>query len=109
MTDIEISILTLLAKVAFVLISSLCLAATLKAAMAGKGWRSARPLLIWLAWVLVTWLGGFLLFVLANAHTHVPGKIMVIRMIVLGYLSLGAVLVVILVKRLRYRVPPDAG
>ena len=54
--------------------------------MAGKGWRSAGPLLTWLAWVLVTWLGRFLLFVLANAHMHGPGKIMVIRMIVLGYL-----------------------
>ena len=67
----------------------------------GKGWRSARPLL--------TWLGGFLLFALANAHTHVPGKILVISMIVLGYLFLGTALVVYLVKRLRYRDPPDAG
>ena len=109
MTDIEISILTLLAKGAFVLISALCIAEMLKGAMTGKGWRSARPLLTWLAWVLVTWLGGFLLFVLANAHTHVPGKILVIRMIVLGYLFLGAALVVLLVKRLRYQDPPDAG
>ena len=77
--------------------------------MAGKGWRSARPLLTWLAWALVTWLGGFLLIALANAHTHVPGKILVISMIVLGYLFLGTALVVYLVKRLRYRDPPDAG
>lgn len=109
MTDIEISILALLAKGAFVLISALCIAATLKSIMAGKGWRSARPLLIWLAWGLVTWLGGFLLFVLANAHTQVPGKILVIRVIVLGYLFLGAALVVFLVKRLRCRDSPDAG
>ena len=101
MTDIEISILSLLAKGVFVFISALCIAEILKVAMAGKGWRSARPLLIWL--------GGFLLFVLANAHTHVPGKILVIRMIVLGYLFLGTALVVYLVKRLRYRNPPDAG
>jgi len=37
------------------------------------------------------------------------GKILVIRMIVLGYLFLGAALVVYLVKRLRYRYPLDAG
>ena len=109
MTDIEISILTLLAKGTFVLISALCIAETLKGAMAGKGWRSARPLLIWLAWVLVTWLGGFLLFVLANAHTQVPGNILVIRVVVLGYLFLGVALVVFLVKRLRYRDSSDAG
>lgn len=108
MSDIEISILVLLAKGVFVLISALCIAAILKGAMAGKGWRSARPALAWLAWVLVTWLGGLLLFVLANAHTHVPGKILVIRMIVLGYLVLGAVLVVYLVKRLRDGKPPAA-
>lgn len=107
MTDIEISILTLLAKGAFVFISALCIAEILKRAMAGKGWRSARPLLTWLAWALVTWLGAFLIFVLA--HMHIPEIIMVIRMIVLGYLFLGTALVVYLVKRLRYRDPPDAG
>jgi len=109
MTDIEISILTLLAKGVFVLISALCIAAMLKDAMAEKGWRSTRPLLILLAWGLVTWLGALLIMVLANAHTHVPGKIMMIRMIALGYLLLGAVLVVYLVKRLRGRDSPDAG
>jgi hypothetical protein len=109
MTDIEISILTLLAKGVFVFISALCIAEMLKGAMAGKGWRSARPLLTWLAWILVTWLVGFLLFVLANAHTHIPAKIMGIRMITLSYLFLGATLVVYLVKRLRARDFPDAG
>jgi hypothetical protein len=109
MTDIEISILTLLAKGVFVLISALCIAALLKNAMAGKGWRSARPVLIWLAWGLVTWLGGLLIFVLANAHTHVSGKIMVIRIIVLGYLFLGMALVGYLVKRLRDGDSPDVG
>jgi uncharacterized phage infection (PIP) family protein YhgE len=108
-TDIEIGILTLLAKGVFVFISALCIAEMLKGAMAGKGWRSARPLLTWLAWILVSWLGGLLLFVLANAHTHIPGKIMVIRMIILGYLFLGTALVVYLVKRLRVAGSPDAG
>lgn len=101
MTDIEISILVLLAKGVFVLISALCIGAILTDMMAGRGWRSARPVLTWLAWVLVSWLGGFLLLVLANAHTHVPGKVMLIRMIVLVYLLLGTGLVVFLVKRLR--------
>jgi hypothetical protein len=81
----------------------------LKGAMAGKGWHSARPLLTWLAWILVTWLLGFLLFMLANAHTHIPAKIMVIRLIALGYLFLGATLVVYLVKRLRAGNSPEAG
>ena len=109
MTDIEISILTLLAKGVFVFISALCITEMLKGAMAGKGWRSARPLLSWLAWILVTWLLGFLLFVLANARTHIPAKIMVIRMITVSYLFLGATLVIYLVKRLRVRNSPDAG
>jgi small-conductance mechanosensitive channel len=109
MTDIEISILVLLAKGVFVLISALCIAALLTDAMAGKGWRSARPVLIWLAWCLVTWLGALLVFVLANAHTQVPGKIMVIRIIALGYLLPGAVLAGYLVKRLRHRDSPAAG
>lgn len=101
--------LTLLAKGVFVLISALCIAALLKDAMAGKGWRSARPLLVWLAWGLVTWLGALLIMVLVNAHTQVPGNIMMIRIIALGYLLLGAGLVVYLVKRLRDRDPPVAG
>jgi hypothetical protein len=107
MTDFEISILTLLAKGVFVLISALCIAATLSDAMAEKGWRSARPLLIWLAWGLVTWVGALLIMVLANAHTHVPGKIMLIRAIALGYLFSGSALVVYLVKRLRGRDDPS--
>lgn len=106
MPDIEISILVLLAKGVFILVSALCIAAILRGVMAGKGWRSARPALAWLAWVLVTWLGGSLLFVLANAHTHVPGRIVVIRMIALGYLALGAVLVAYLVRHLRGGKPP---
>ena len=77
--------------------------------MAGKGWRSMRPLWAWLAWILVTWLVGFLLFMLANAHTHMPSKIMVIRVISLAYLLLGAALVVYLVKRLRVRNSANAG
>ena len=109
MTDIEISILTLLGKGLLVFISALCIAATLKNAMAGMGWRSARPVLVWLAWIVLSWLGGFLIFVLANAHTHIPGKIMMIRMIVLGYLVLGTILVVYLLKRLRYGDSQDAG
>lgn len=109
MTDIEISILTLLAKGVFVLISALCMAAALRDIMAGKGWRSARPVLIWLAWGLVTWLGAMLIMVLANAHTHVAGATMAIRMIALGYLFFGMVLVVYLVKRLRGRDSSDAG
>lgn len=58
----------------------------LKDLMAEKGWRSARPVLIWLAWGLVTWLGGLLFMVLANAHTHVSGKTMAIRIIAPGSL-----------------------
>jgi hypothetical protein len=109
MTDFEISILTLLAKGVFVLISALCIAATLKDAMSEMGWRSARPLLIWLAWVLVTWLGALLIMVLANAHTQVSGKIMMIRIIALGYLFSGSALVIYLVKRLRVSDTQDAG
>lgn len=101
MTDIEISILVLMAKGVFVLISVLCIAIILKDAMEGKGWRSARPVLVWLAWGLVRWLGAFLILVLANAHTHVPGKVVIIRIITLGYLLLGAGLAGYLVKRLR--------
>lgn len=101
MSDIEISLLVLMAKGVFALISVLCIAVILKDAMADKGWRSARPALIWLAWGLVTWLGAFVILVLANAHTHVPGKVMIIRVIALGYLLLGAGLIGYFVKRLR--------
>lgn len=99
----------LLAKGVFVLISALCIAAMLKDVMAEKGWRSARPVLIWLAWGLVTWLGALLIIVLANAHTHFSGKIMMIRIIALGYLLSGAALVVYLLKCLRDSDSPDAG
>jgi drug/metabolite transporter (DMT)-like permease len=109
MTDIEISVLVLLANGVFILISALCIAATLQDVMAEKGWHSARPVLIWLGWCLVTWLGGFILLVLANAHTHVPGKILVIRMMVLAYLLLGSALFAYLLKRLRNRDSPGAG
>ena len=109
MTEIEISVFVLLAKGVFVLISALCIAATLRNIMAEKGWRSLRPVLIWPGWCLLTWLGAFILLVLANAHTHVPGKILVIRMMVLVYLLLGTALVVHLLKRLRNRDSPDAG
>jgi ABC-type branched-subunit amino acid transport system permease subunit len=101
MTDIGISILTLLAKGVFVFISALCIAATIKDVMAKKGWRSARPVIIWLAWVLVTWLGALLIFVLANAHTHVSEAFMAIIIIALGYLILVTALIVYLLKRLR--------
>ncbi len=101
MTDIGFSVLTLLAKGVFVFISALCIAATLKDIMAGKGWRSAWPVLIWLAWVLVTWLGALLVLVLANAHTHVSEATMAIIIISLGYLVLVTALIVHLLRRLR--------
>ena len=109
MTDVEIGYLTLLAKGIFVFISALCIAVVLKDVMAGKGWRSVRPVLVWLTWGLVSWLGAFLVFVLANAHTYVSGKLLMIRVIVLVYLLLGIALSVYLVRHLRHGPPPDAG
>jgi hypothetical protein len=47
--------------------------------------------------------------VLANAHTHVPGKIMMIRIAALGYLFSGTALVAYLVKRPRTGDTRDAG
>jgi hypothetical protein len=73
----------------------------LKDVMAGKGWRSANPVLIWLAWCAVTWLGALLIMGLANAHTQIAEATVMIRLIALAYLILCIALVVYLLKRLR--------
>ncbi len=101
MSNFEINILTLLAKGVFVLISTLCLASMLKDALAEKGWRSARPVLIWLAWGLVTFICALLIMLLANAHTHVSEATLAIRIITMVYLVTGMALVVKLAKRLK--------
>jgi hypothetical protein len=103
MTDIEIGVLTLLAKAVFVLVTAACMVQFAQRIQLTRrrGWQVLVPLLIWLVWVLVTFLAAFAVLVLANAHTHAATATLSIRVIATSYPLLGGWLLVQLVRHIR--------
>lgn len=103
MSDIEIGVLTLLAKAIFVLVTAACMVQFAQRVQRNR--RCARhvlvPVLIWLCWLLVTFLAAFTVLALANAHTQVAAATLSIRVIAVSYPLLGVWLLVYLVRRIR--------
>ena len=100
MTGIEAGVLTLLAKAVFVLVTAACIVQFAVLARR-RGWHVLVPVLIWLGWLLASFLGAFAVLVLANAHTHADAAVLAIRGIAAVYLALGGGLLVYLVRRIR--------
>lgn len=103
MTDIEIGVLTLLAKAVFVLVTAACMVQFAQRLQRAR-WRGRHvlvPALVWMGWVLVTSLAAFMVLVLANAHTQVATATLSIRVIALGYAVLGGWLFAHLVRGIR--------
>lgn len=108
MSDIEVGVLTLLAKAISVLVTAVCMVQFVICARR-RGWHVLAPVLIWLGWGLVTFLAASAVLVLANAHTHVDAATMAIRVIAGVYLALGGGLLVHLVRRIRSSGRETAG
>ena len=111
MSDIEIGVLTLLAKVVLVLVTAACMVQFAQRLQQGRrrGWHVLVPVLIWLGWVLVTFLAAFTVLVLANAHTHAATATLSMRVIAASYPVLGGWLFVHLVRRILDSARDAAG
>lgn len=100
MTGFEAGVLTLLAKAVFVLVTAACIVQFAIQIQGRRGRHALVTALIWLGWLLVSFLGAFAVLVLANAHTHADSAMLAIRIIAAAYLALGGGLLVYLGRRI---------
>ena len=67
------------------------------------------PVLIWLGWMLATFLAAFAVLALANAHTQVATATLSIRVLAVCYPVLGGWLFIHLVRRIMGSARDAAG
>jgi NADH:ubiquinone oxidoreductase subunit K len=103
MTGFEAGVLTLLAKAVFVLVTAACIVQFAILLQGRRGRHALVPVLVWLGWLLASFLGALAVLALANAHTHADSAVLVIRIIAAVYLALGSGLLVHLGRRIGRR------